>query len=206
MKMYSTIRLDKLSEDDTVSLSNYLDSIDASFVVYEEIADKTKKVHFQGYIECTQETYEVYKEAFLVCFRKTHSRYQRSFTVVRKVESYMKYVAKDKKLFKSKGFTEQHIKEQEEKSYKKNEKKLTFQEVVDEWWNVVKPKYVWRNDYTIWDVNKMYKMLRIELVDQFKTLKKLWDLPIIERYCNYLINDVVPTEILLKYLDEKRGM
>lgn len=204
--MYTTIRLDKISEDDASRLHAFLDGIDTKIVVYEEVADITKKIHWQGYIECTQDTYEVYKEAFLEVFRPTHNRYQRSFTVVRKVETYMIYVAKDKKLFYSKKVTEEELKEKEDASYKK--KKASFQDIVEDWWILNQSKYfmMYNVNSTIWDVNEMYKKLRIDLVNQFKCLKRIWDLPVIEKYCNYLLNDIVPADLLLKYLDNRRGM
>lgn len=116
----TTIRLDILDEErDSRLLTEFLRAVGQPYVVYREIADVTGKAHYQGYIVRDEETYEEVKKTFTSTFTSTHSRYQRSFTPVRKVESYMKYVAKDKMLFASHGFDEEHIKTNEKSSYKK---------------------------------------------------------------------------------------
>lgn len=207
-KMYTTVRLDKVAEDDASRLHAFLDSLDTKIVVYEEVADITKKIHWQGYIECTQESYEVYKEAFLEIFRPTHSRYQRSFTVVRKVETYMIYVAKDKNLFYSKGVTEEELKEKEDASYKKK-KRTAFMTVVKAWW-VSEPKQRYqlraKIDDSVWDLHNLYQDLRDELAEHFNLYEKVWDLPITERYVNHLISDIYPVRRITRYLDHRKSM
>lgn len=121
--MIVAIRLDKLNDDDSDKLKNFLENYeDIKYVVYYEISDKVKKPHYQGYIECDSDKYSDIKEPFLELFRPTHTRYQRSFTPARKVEDYMIYVSKDKNLQFQKGYTEEYIKDQESKSYKKTKK------------------------------------------------------------------------------------
>lgn len=179
--MYATIRLDETSDSDRIRLVELFKSLKVKVVIYEEIAIVTKKVHFQGYCECTRETYEIYKKAFLKEFTSTHTRFQRSFTVVRKVVEYMIYVAKDKNLLYQEGFTEEHIKENESKSYQK--KKLAIgQEIIHK----AREHFKGRKPTELVEV--------VEFVTHYFGGKlKCFDMPYIKKYsylvCYHLLGD-----------------
>lgn len=117
-----TVRLDELSDQDLVHLEEVLAPYE-KYVVYREIADVTRKPHFQGYVACgTGDNAKEAKQRFVDMFRSTHKPSQRSFNQVRKIEKYMRYVAKDKDLVLRKGVTDEHIEQCERESFKKKDK------------------------------------------------------------------------------------
>lgn len=124
----TAIRLDVKDDFDGELLIKFLQGENLPCVVYEEISDKVNKLHYQGYIKCgDKNNYAALKKKFKDTFGKSHNRYQRSFTPVRKQEEYMRYVAKDKKLFFTQLIDESHIRKCEEESYKKEDKKKKSQ-------------------------------------------------------------------------------
>ena len=210
--IFSTVRLDIVHDDDSDRLSQFLSSLqDVKYVVYREIGDKTKKLHLQGYVQFdNMDAYDHTHDQFKEVFGKTHNRFQRSFTIVRKREKYMIYVSKDKNLEFQSGYTEEELKEKENLSYKKGSKPQTFQEKVESWWEENKSLY---NDlireYRInesdchnryYSISLVYFQFRAGLIKQFRFLKRIWDLPIIDRYCNYLLSDLIQDKYLVNYL------
>lgn len=209
--IFSTVRLDVVHNDDSDRLSQFLSSLqDVKYVVYREIGDKTKKLHLQGYIQFNDmDSYDHAHDQFKEVFGKTHNRFQRSFTIVRKREKYMIYVSKDKNLEFQSGYTEEELKEKENLSYKKADKPQTFMEKVEVWWNTVKPSYELKiielkiNDHDQFPnpkISKVYFDLRCDLKDQFNFLKKTWDLPILDRHCNYLLSQIIDNRKFMNFL------
>lgn len=130
-----TIRLDHLADSDPDRLKLFLEHYDV-YCVYEEISDKKKKLHYQGWITFPDvKAYNAAKTRFSSWF-KDYPGSQKSMAIVKK-EEYNIYVVKDKKPFVIKGISEERIKELESKSYKKSDvkdnKKLqtSFQKALD---------------------------------------------------------------------------
>lgn len=115
----AAVRVDELNDGgDGQKLKLFLD-VYSVYVVYEEKGEVTGKLHYQGYVACgDKDRYNEIKQVFKNTYvgRKPASQ---SFTQVKKVESYMRYVAKDKKIFCHKGVSEQDIAKREAESYKK---------------------------------------------------------------------------------------
>lgn len=121
----STIRLDILKDDDEDRLKQFLDKFEV-FVVYCEVSEVVQKVHLQGYVSLKGHVYKDVKEEFHKAFAFTHTKDQRSMAKVTKVENYMRYVAKDKNLWLSRGVSPEELKKREDESYKKGEKKVSL--------------------------------------------------------------------------------
>lgn len=121
----STIRLDVLTDVDIPACLEWLAANCTTYVVYQEVAEVTGKVHLQGYVSLkdVKYSYKELKAMFHAAFEGSHAPQQRSFNQVQKVERYMRYVAKDKNLLVAQGVTEEHIAICEAQAYKKN--KLT---------------------------------------------------------------------------------
>lgn len=129
-----TVRLDILDEvSDKAKLLEWLSKFQV-FVVYREISDKVKKPHYQGYVACGNlEASKIAKSEFHVMYKDTHKPGQRSFNQVKKVESYMRYVAKDKDLVASSGVTDAELKKLEAESFKTLQKSGNLVERCHEW-------------------------------------------------------------------------
>lgn len=120
-----TIRIDHI--DDTVPkrLISFLESYPKA-LVYEEVSDETKKLHYQGWIQVEDDkAYNAMKVRFSTSF-KSHTKGQKSMAKVKK-ESYKSYICKDGKQFYRKGVTDEELVELEKNSYKKSDKKKTVQ-------------------------------------------------------------------------------
>lgn len=190
----TTIRLDILDDNvDAERLTTFLRAAGQPYVVYREIADVTGKAHFQGYMVRDEETYNQLKKDWVKEFSKTHTRYQRSFTPVRKVEEYMKYVAKDKELFLVHGFTEQHIKEKEDASYQKGTKgtkkstRIGEQICGDarEQWKERKPQNI--EEVARW------------VTEWFGGQEKCFDMPYVEKYTHLILYTICGDKYVRKF-------
>lgn len=117
-----TIRLDVLHDADAEQLRKYLDKY-TKYLVYEEIADITKKKHYQGIMHVNDEKeFNACKVRFTTMF-PNHKGSKKSMSKVRS-KNYEVYITKDGKLFERKGYTDEEIQALQEQSYKKNTAKL----------------------------------------------------------------------------------
>lgn len=109
------------------------------YLIYEEVADVTGKVHWQGII---------YTESTIGSIREKVRRFfpgmsTGDYSLAKvKTENYEIYITKDKKRLVSKGYTDDEINTLEEKSFKKKnlcinkkgeQKKLSPMEIYREW-------------------------------------------------------------------------
>jgi len=114
-----TIRLDDIGDGTSETLRTFLNHYD-KYLVYQEIAEKTKKLHFQGVIYVLDvKAYGAMKTRFSTVF-KAWTRGMKSMALVKK-DAYEVYITKDGNMFASKGFTEAEIQRLEVQSYPKEE-------------------------------------------------------------------------------------
>lgn len=119
--MEFTIRLDVLSDGDSEQLIKYLDKYN-KYLVYEEVSDKTQKLHYQGIIIVEDDKeYNAAKVRFTSMF-PNHKCGKKSMAKVKK-DTYAVYITKDGKKFASRGYTDEEIEELQTKSYKKKDKR-----------------------------------------------------------------------------------
>lgn len=117
--MRYTLRLDKISDTDELTLSKYLEKY-MKYLVYFEISQKTKKPHWQGVIEFNDEKeYKAAKVRFTSMFPE-HKGSKKSMTSVKK-ETYEIYISKDGDMFKCAGWTQQEIEQLQSQSYRKDD-------------------------------------------------------------------------------------
>lgn len=100
------------------------------------------------------------------------------------------------------------------KNDKKSKKPKTFMEVIKEWWKQDKVYEKMVNLYNsrkleiessgycvsgrkVELIHEVGRQIGMELMGKFKALDKLCDLPIIKKYTNYLILDIISTEELM---------
>lgn len=111
-----TIRLDHVGDTDPETLKKFLSRY-PKYLVYEEIADKTKKLHYQGIIKIDDKSqYNAIKQRFYDMF-PSHKGGLKSMAIARK-KSYEVYITKDGKVFASQGYTTEEIEALEAQSYK----------------------------------------------------------------------------------------
>lgn len=124
----NTIRIDlnEVTFDEAMSFVRQSESLYKKAIVYEEVADKTGKLHLQGWILFVSEKDAVnFKKNILRRWKKEHSLTASgaSCAIVRK-DSYYAYTAKDKKCVYSVGVSEEERIASEEKSYPKRERSV----------------------------------------------------------------------------------
>lgn len=116
-----TIRLDVLHPEDGETLKKYLLKY-SKYLVYEEIADKTSKVHYQGIVRFdSEDDAKNEKQRFYDTFRK-HPKGTKSMAKVNK-KTYEIYITKGKDRFVYNGYTEDDLDLLESMSYPKKRKK-----------------------------------------------------------------------------------
>lgn len=113
-----TIRIDEQGDDTLDRLKAFLDHDRyIRYLVYREIADITKKVHYQGFVEFPDEYISWHTGRWSLRF-KDFPKGKKSSALVKK-DNYMIYITKDKDLVLSKGCTEDFINTLETQSYHK---------------------------------------------------------------------------------------
>lgn len=123
--MEFTIRLDVIDDTDADQLRKYLDKY-SKYLVYEEVSDKTKKLHYQGIIIVEDDKeYNAAKVRFTSMF-PNHKGGKKSMAKVKK-DSYAVYITKDGNKFASRGYTDEDIQLLQSKSYKKTETKASLE-------------------------------------------------------------------------------
>lgn len=131
--MRYTIRVDKLSEKDGLTLMKYLENYD-KYLVYFEISQKTKKPHWQGVIDFPDMKTQKAAKTRLTTMFPEHTTGKKSMTSVKK-DTYEVYISKDGDLFASAGYTQQEIEAYASKSYSKpdasGDAKTSFQRALD---------------------------------------------------------------------------
>lgn len=117
-----TIRIDDNGVDTYDRLKDFLDHDRyVRYLIYREVSDKTKKLHYQGFVEISDDFVSWHTGRWCTKF-KDYSKGKKSSTVVKK-DNYMIYISKDKDLVFSKGCTQDFIDSLQSQSYKKTEKK-----------------------------------------------------------------------------------
>lgn len=91
----------------------------ATSVLYREAGAQTGKVHLQGYVTCADGFKERKRELQAMLTSLGYAKHQWSFTAVKKVENYMRYVAKDKDCVHKHGISDEVLSECEKQSYRK---------------------------------------------------------------------------------------
>lgn len=190
--MESTVRLDVINEADGDMLIKFLSMYD-KYLVYEEIAEKTGKLHYQGVIHFADiRAFNAAKSRFTTMFGKTHPRSKKSMAQVRK-EEYKYYITKDGKLFTSKNYTQDEIdalaskwKSRQNFDVDVKVKSKTSEKFID----VIEDKYAeWILDRKTRGVKYAEMPSREEIqrwiIHTFKTLRKLWDVGVVTKYTNY---------------------
>jgi len=122
--MEATIRLDVLTEDDAERLRQYLVKY-TKYLVYEEIADKTEKLHYQGIIIFHDDKEFTNAKVRFSTYFPNHSRGKKSMSKVKK-STYAVYITKDGKIFASSGYTDGEIESLRELSYQKTKEKVIY--------------------------------------------------------------------------------
>lgn len=187
------IRVDIIGDMDTYGRMERFLSVFDKYLVYEEVADETKKLHLQGIIWTDRSDSAIrtrWTEHYPSDPWEAKYAKKKSCAKVRE-DSYEIYITKDGNLKYNKNYTEEEIKLLQEKSYKKEDKKekkknTIFFEIVMEKWNESRMKDKLkggrgdRDDIIKW------------LLKEFHGLRKLWDTPILIRYANYLEYDADP--------------
>lgn len=113
-----TIRVDKIKDDTLESIKKFLEHDRYTrYLVYEEIADETKKIHYQGFVEFDDNLVGWHQERWSRHF-KEYKQGSKSSAQVKKDE-YLIYITKDKKKVLSKGCTDDFINTLETQSYHK---------------------------------------------------------------------------------------
>lgn len=123
----ATIRVDDINDATNDLVLKYVDKYD-KYLVYYEIADITKKGHYQGIVWVNDEKeYSAMKVRFSSTFPE-HKASSKSMAKV-KTDNYETYITKDGDLRFNKGYSMDEIEKLASKSYKKGEIKKTKKKV-----------------------------------------------------------------------------
>lgn len=120
-----TIRLDEIEETEQ-QLRDFLSAHDKFFtryVIAKEVAEQTKKRHYQGWIEvtCARSTWQNWIKVF------PHKKHQKSFAEMRS-ETYRSYAVKDGDIKFDKGVTDDEIAAWKAASYRKGDESTSGRE------------------------------------------------------------------------------
>lgn len=194
-----TIRLDVKDYDrDIKKLTEFLQKYNRC-LLFEEISNETKKLHFQGVIWHEDEkAFNACKTRFTTWFKETHPTSSRSMAKVTS-ENYKVYITKDGKKVYSSGITEEEIEELHSRSYKKPEKKSVSwtEKVIEDF----EKTFEWYPDY----LDQSDPICRkIEVLDVVKFVRgKLADLR--KPFSVKLVTDVVTLLVQLNSDKIHRG-
>lgn len=199
----STIRLDVLGESTEDRLESFLTRYE-KYLIYEEVADKTKKIHYQGVIYVNDDkAYGAMKTRFCTHF-KEWPKGTKSMALVKK-DTYEVYISKDKNPKYVKNFSDEDIKDLQDKSYKKDKKDNgTLIENVEKAFDqyLIDRKHA-RGDFIV-DKHLTINDIEEFLVKQFFDMKKHWDTGVIAKYRNYLHYKTKPDEHMYMLREYRR--
>lgn len=108
--MFRSIRIDIGDRDEHNVLKyveDFLNSCSSKYVLYREVASKTKKLHFQGIFETDMDPKRFGNK--LRSYFTEFKKHEKSFAPVKTEDSYKKYIKKDGNQVLIKGFTEDEI-------------------------------------------------------------------------------------------------
>lgn len=181
------IRVDIIGYDDTHKrMQQFLDPL-TKYLVYEEVATKTKKLHLQGIVFYEGREKDL-RASWDTIFPndpwEAKKLKKKSLSKVRN-DNYEIYITKDENLKYNKNYSEEEIINLFKQSYKKEEEKenkrknVFFETVIEKW-----------------DESRMCERLKqgrgdrdeikTWLLETFYSLSKLWDTPVITKYTNFL--------------------
>lgn len=182
-----TLRIDELG-DIKDRLGGFLEKYD-KYLVYEEVSAVVNKLHYQGVVCVNDEkAYTAIKTRFSTYFKDV-PKGGKSMAKV-KSDNYEIYISKDKNPIFIKAYSNEEVKELQEKSYQKEEVKVKrrnplFIEIVDErfeeWLIAERKRPGNRSDWTP-DRRDIIEWL----METFTCMKKLWDVGVLTKYANYL--------------------
>lgn len=196
MEKYA-IRVDIIDYEDTHQrMQRFLDKL-SKYLVYEEVAAKTKKLHLQGVVHYDgreKDLRDVWDDCFPSDPWEAKKLKKKSLAKARS-EKYEIYITKDNNLKYNKNYSEEEInnlyKQSYQKEEEKKEKKPSFQQIVSERFDEAVAKLgtdEWVvSGRRITNVRQITRDVLIAwLVKEFSTLGKLWDTPVITKYANFL--------------------
>lgn len=194
------VRVDIIGYNETHErMQQFLDGL-SKYLVYEEVASKTKKLHLQGvvyYDGREKDLRDKWNECFPVDPWEAKVAKKKALAKVRS-EKYEIYITKDNNLKYNKNFTEEEINTLYKQSYQKQEeekeekvKKPLFREVILQRWAEYYetcrkahvdmygnadslPKRITRRKITQW------------LIEEFNCMTQLYDTPVLVKYTNLL--------------------
>lgn len=114
------LRVDRLGENTLTVLEEWLLRHSPKYYLYEEVGDKTGKVHYQGVCDLDL------KDKPIKNWRQSirdllNPQYKNAYSLAYiKKSNYFIYATKDKKMVLNKGYSEEYLKELEEQSYTKS--------------------------------------------------------------------------------------
>lgn len=162
--MFYTIRIDDDASHNPSTLERLSQFLQhqryIKYLVYREVSDVTKKLHYQGIVDIEEKTLSSHRMSWCHTF-SDYSKGHKSTAIVKKLDEYMIYITKDKDKVLSKGFTDEEIEELQSKSYKKIDRAPrpkdlydTYMEYLLEQPDVDTKKYDLR-----WMSDKLYELL-----------------------------------------------
>lgn len=223
MKVAYTIRVDITDKDGnqlgqtyeqtTERMRTFLRVYD-HYLIAEEVADVTKKIHYQGILwingddqnDCDKNA-KAMRKRFSTSFpaEAWKAGKDKSSALVKNIEQYQIYICKQQNIVFKSNYTDEDIEYYSIQSFSKtetikNEKKKTnqfFDIVYEKWLESTLRKNVKggmrdRDNIKAW------------LIEEFYCLGKLWDTPVITKYTNYLEYDVNKEGHTKAFLDASR--
>lgn len=223
MKVAYTIRVDitdkegnqlgQTYESTRDRMSQFLRVYD-TYLIAEEVADVTKKIHYQGILWIEGDDQEACDKASKAMRKRFSTSFpseawkagkDKSSALVKNIETYQIYICKQQNIVFKSNYSEEDIEMFSIMSYSKtetlkNEKntKNTFFDIVLEKWNVSSLKSKLNGGRGDRDDIKKW------LLDEFYCLRKLWDTPVIIKYTNYLEYDANKEAHIKAFLDATR--
>lgn len=166
MTFEGTIRVDILDEErDRKLMDTYLSHYD-KYIVSFEIAEKTKKPHWQGVIfHDDEKAFNAAKARFTKIFKATHKGgTQRSMAIVQK-PTYKIYICKQEKVEWSEGFSETELDELKSQWIPPvdDNKKITFTERVVQEFELTYPDMV--DSFLELDNSELSKLQLSDVID-----------------------------------------
>lgn len=191
------VRIDAVGDDIEKfedKLRQWLNDNSEKYLLYVEIGEQTKKLHYQGIVELDlkkkgidawrKNLKDMMKE-FLEQEDVDKRRNRHSLTQI-KCENYRAYISKDKECFICKGYDEEYIKKWESVGYKKNKGKAkTFAEDLYQGF-VEKYVKVYQNCYGKQQAEFSIRELYEFLVQQFCDRTKVFDMFILKRFAHLI--------------------
>ena len=151
-----------------------------------EIAEKTKKPHYQGILWVEDEdAYKAAKTRWSEYFSKTHPGSAKSFPLVRKLENYEAYIVKDDDIRFRKNYDSADVESLKALSYKKGDPKKRESTALLP--KVLEEFDIWRSTQNLKGDTYSEEKVVEWLTTTFFNHQKLFDTNVIVKYRNYLM-------------------